>query len=313
MRLPQDIANLLAVAIRDVIWYRNNVRTFLKQCGVGAHILAELPDNTPTVKLVHHVLDRLDSLGASGERAVRQMLTRMYYWKDIHTVPPDRKDQALDSLRELQKAYKKHESQLKFQEEKERQMHEERVVRTQMKPLDHAKLQGFREEFDSVHLERDPQLRGNRFEALMNRIFDYYAEESKGAFRRVGEQLDGQFYFDKHWYYVEVRWQEEQTNAADISVLRDRAKNSFGGDTKALFISFNGFTAECLESLKGKSDERVILMDGFDLRCVLDCQIAFDVLLAAKQGAKQGEMVRENGRPFVSAKEIIQLRARAHS
>ncbi len=91
----------------------------------------------------------------------------------------------------------------------------------------------------------------------------------------------------------------EQAIAADVSVLRDRAKDAFGGDTKALFISFNGFSRECIESLKGKSDERVVLMDGLDLRCVLDCQIAFDVLLAEKQG----EMVR--GRPLVSATEII--------
>ena len=51
MRLPQDMSNLLAVAIRDVIWFRNNVRAFLKQCGVSGTILAELPEDAPTVKL----------------------------------------------------------------------------------------------------------------------------------------------------------------------------------------------------------------------------------------------------------------------
>jgi hypothetical protein len=303
MRIPQDIANLLAVVIRDVIWFKVSVRGFLKECGVAAHILAELPESTPTIKLIHHVLDRLDSLGADGERTVRQMLTRMYYWKDFHTVPPDRKDRAASSLKELQKAYQNYESQAKFQEETEKKTHEERVMRTQIQPLDHARLQGFRDEFDSIHAESNPQTRGNSFEALMNKIFHYYSEKSKGSFRRTGEQLDGQFYFDKHWYYVEVRWKEDKANAADISVLRDRAKNAFGGDTKALFISFNGFTSECLESLRGKSDERVILMDGFDLRCVLDCQIAFDILLAEKQG----EMV-QNGRSFVSAKAILERR-----
>ena len=28
MRLPQDLANLLAIAIRDVIWFQKNVRSF---------------------------------------------------------------------------------------------------------------------------------------------------------------------------------------------------------------------------------------------------------------------------------------------
>ena len=72
-----------------------------------------------------------------------------------------------------------------------------------------------------------------------------------------------------------------------------------------MFISFNGYTGECLKSLAGKSEERVLLMDGYDLRCVLDCQIAFDVLLAEKQA----ELVQSE-RPFVSAAEIIERRGK---
>jgi hypothetical protein len=303
MRIPQDIANLLAIAIRDIIWYKDNVRSFLKECGVDAGLLAEMPRITPTLKLVHHVLNRLDSIGAAGEKPVKAMLTRIYYWKDLHSIPAERKDQALASLKELQKAYKIYLDQQKYQQEQEIKMQDDRVVRTAMKPLDHAKLQAFREEFDLICAVIDPQARGNRYQDLLNKIFDYYADESKGSFKRTGEQVDGLFYFDKHWWYVEVRWKSEKTLAADVSILRDRAKNAFGGDTKALFISFNGYTVECLESLKGKTDERVVLMDGYDLRCVLDCQIAFDVLLAEKQA----ELV-QYGRPFVSASDIINRR-----
>jgi len=39
MRLPQDIANLLAVAIRDIIWFKNNVLSFLEDCGVPRSIM----------------------------------------------------------------------------------------------------------------------------------------------------------------------------------------------------------------------------------------------------------------------------------
>jgi hypothetical protein len=301
--IPQDLANLLAVAIRDVIWFKDNVRSFLTQCGVDAGILGELPRSEPTIKLVHYVLSRLDKLGSHGRPPAQEMLTRMYYWRDLHTIPAERKDQAIRSLKEFRQGYDLYKAQIDYQEEKERNMHEERTARGKLKPLDHVKLQGFRDEFDSVHAESNQQTRGNRFQALMNDIFEYYSEQSKGPFKRIGEQIDGQFYFDKHWYYVEVRWKKEQAIAADVSVLRDRATHAFGGDTKALFISFNGFSTECLDSLEGKSDERVVLMDGVDLRCVLDCQIGFDVLL----GEKQGDMVR--GRPFTSAGEIIQRRA----
>lgn len=30
------------------------------------------------------------------------MLTRMYYWKDIHTVPEERRDKAVSSLKAFQ-------------------------------------------------------------------------------------------------------------------------------------------------------------------------------------------------------------------
>jgi hypothetical protein len=306
MRLPQDIASLLAVAIRDVIWFKQNVFAFLEDCGVPGALMIEVrrQRDTPTIKIVHFVLDRLAEKGDEGFKVARTMLTKMHYWKDVHSVPVERRDQAVLSLKALQDGYRRYEAQVHHQEEQERKMHAERVERTGTSALDHAKLQSFRDEFDRIHAMTNPNERGNRFQDLMNGIFDYYCEDSRGDFNRTGEQIDGFFYFDKHWHYVEIRWRQQKASAADISVLRDRAKSAYGGDTKALFISFNGFSQECLDSLASQSDERVTLMDGFDLRCVLDCQIAFDVLLAEKQA----ELVM-NKRPFVSAKEIIGKRA----
>lgn len=208
------------------------------------------------------------------------------------------------SLKALREAYKRYEAQEDYQKEQERKMHAERAERSRLTKLDHVKLQSFRDEFDCIHALKNRQERGNQFQDLMNKIFDYYCEDSRGPFERTGEQIDGLFYFDKHWYYVEIRWRKDKASAADVSILRDRARNAFGGDTKALLISFNGFSQDCMDSLSTQGDERVILMDGFDLRCVLDCQIAFDVLMAEKQT----ELVM-NKRPFVSAKEIINRRA----
>jgi len=309
MRLPQDIANLLAVAIRDVIWFKDRVYDFFKTNDVPAVILKEVKaqqkQKVPTIKTVHYVLDELDTFGESGWPIAKKLLTSMHYWKDMQSVDVERLDTAKKSLAALQKgceAYLREQKQKEQQEreQREREMHECRVGRSAMKELDHALLQSLRAEFDEIYPMADAQKRGNRFEQLLNKIFAYYSERSEGSFNRVGEQLDGLFYFDKHCYYVEARWKKEKTNAADISVLRDRAVGGFGGDTKALFISFDGYTADCLDSLKGRSDERVLLMDGGDIRLILDCQIAFDVLLAEKQM----DIVR-NKRPFVSGFEII--------
>ena len=309
MPLPQDIANLLAVAVRDVIWYKDRVYDFFKSNNVPPVILKEVKklqqEKVPTIKIVHYVLGELEKFGDAGWVISKKLLTSMHYWKDLQSIEPERKPKAEKSLAELRQACDAYirEQALEERQESERrekEMHQTRVERAQMTALDHKLLQSLRDEFDEIYPLTDAQKRGNRFEQLLNRIFKYYGERSEGSFNRVGEQLDGLFYFDKHCYYVEARWKRQKTNAGDISKLRDRAVSGFGGDTKALFISFEGYTKDCLDSLIGRTDERVLLMDGGDVRLILDCQIAFDVLLAEKQI----DIVR-NRRPFVSGFEII--------
>lgn len=313
MSLPQDLSNLFALAIRDVIWYKDNVISFLLKCGVPESIMLEVrrQKKTPTIKLIQFVLQELSVKGDEGWQITQKLMTELYYWKDIHSIEPDRKDAAVKSLREFQKACQQYRAQREYQDQQKRQqekIHVGRLSKDNIKPLDHEKLALFRDEFDRIHSISDPKQRGNEFENLMNRIFEYYCQDSKGSFIRTGEQVDGLFKLDHHWHYVEIRWKAKKASAADVSVLRDRARDSYGGDTKALFISFNGFSDDCLKRLEGKDDERVILMDGYDLRCVLDSQIAFDVLLAEKQA----EIIRSK-RPLVSAQEIINnLKNKAH-
>ena len=117
-----------------------------------------------------------------------------------------------------------------------------------------------------------PKERGDAYEALLNEVFQYYLPDVFKGFNRTGEQLDGQFYFDSHWYFVEVRWRKEKASAADISILRDRAVSGFGDDVRAVFISYNGFSDDCIQSLEARG-ERVMLLTGYDFRSVLECDI----------------------------------------
>jgi len=315
MRVPQDIATPLALAIRDVLWFKPSVFSFYKDCQLPRNLLTEVKKQQqagePTIKTVHYVIDELDSLGDEGWVTAKRILTKMYHWKDTHSIPPERKERASESLAAFRKVMKEFQEEQELREKKEREdrerlMQEERESRGRISPLDHAKLQGFRDEFDAVYVLKNKKERGDRFEPLMNNIFAYYSERSEGPFERTGEQVDGLFYFDKHYYLVEIRWKADKSNAADVSVLRDRASRSFGGDTKALFVSFEGFSKDCLDAMTGGDYERVILFDGSDLRCVLSCEIAFDLLLQEKQI----ELVK-NKRPWVSAFEIIKRRAAA--
>jgi len=299
-RLPQDISNLLALAIRDLIWFKDKIISFFNECGVPKSIIIEIERNKKqaTLKTVQFVLDELFTKGDDGYHVAKTILTKIYYWKDIHSVPIERKDNAVKSLKELQKAYIQYNAQEQYN--KEQTMQKAREERVKMKELDHNKLKDFRNRFDQIFI-LNPQERGNSYEKLLNDVFDYYFTDSFKGFKRTGEQIDGQFYFDGHWYYIEVRWKEEQARAADISVLRDRARNAFSGDVRAVFISFNGFTDDCINSLE-TSGEKVILLDGYDFRLVLECNIALDVLLHNIQAHLIKSKIN-----YISAKEIIEI------
>ncbi len=289
---------LIVCCVRDLIWYKDNVISFFADCGVPHPILVQIKcaRSTPTLKLVPMVLELLYARGDDGFKIARTMLTKIYYWKDIHSVPEDRKDKAIASLKELQKAYRTYVAQQQYEQEKKSQL--ERDERLTVSKLSHIRLQDFRDRFDKVFFLQ-PKERGDAYEKLLNDVFSYYFPDAFQGFNRSGEQLDGQFYFDGHWYFIEIRWRDEPASAADVSVLRDRARSGFAGDVRAVFISYKGFSRDCLDSLEA-SGERVILLTGYDFRSVLECEIALDVLLHRIQA-----FLIKNKKTYISASEVV--------
>jgi hypothetical protein len=52
----------------------------------------------------------------------------------------------------------------------------------------------------------DPQTRGFRFESFLNDLFAGFGLAPRGAFRLVGEQIDGSFKLQGQTYLVEAKW-----------------------------------------------------------------------------------------------------------
>lgn len=113
-KLPQDLANLLGVAVRDVIWYRDKVEAFLEGCGVPPAIMIQVDkmkrEKKPTLRVMQFVLDELAKRD-DGWDITRRILTDMYYWKDLHTIEADRKDKAIRSLKEFQNAFQRYKAE----------------------------------------------------------------------------------------------------------------------------------------------------------------------------------------------------------
>jgi len=309
VHISHEISKSLSQAVRDVLWFKDDVKRYLRSSKVPPLILKEatqrLEAGEATIKVIPAVLEQLENFGNSGEIPMRAMLTTMHNWSSFDAIDEPRRGKAKASVQRLREVYSSFQAQSQFEERKEREereraAQEQRVKRAEITALDHTKLQSFRDRFETAYVLSSERERGDRFEELMNDIFAYYTSRSDGPFSRSGEQIDGLFYFDNHPYFVEIRWKKEKTKAADVSVLRDRATAGFGGDTKAVFISFEGYSPECNEQLSGRAGERVILMDGNDVIVLLGGQIGFDVLLAEKlMDLAKGQ------RAFISATEIV--------
>ncbi len=142
-----------------------------------------------------------------------------------------------------------------------------------------------------------PQQRGYAFEKFLKGLFDAYGMAARGSFRLVGEQIDGSLVLSNEPYLLEARWQNAQTDAADLRAFNAKAEDKAIW-TRGLFISQSGFTEQGLQAFgRGK---RLICMDGLDLFETLNRGLHLqDVLLAKVRRAG------ETGVTFVRVRDLF--------
>ena len=100
---------------------------------------------------------------------------------------------------------------------------------------------------------------------------------------------------------VECKWTEKLTDIRQLDSLSGKISRS-GKQTLGLFLSINGWSKNVCPLLKQNNDKSIILMDGFDLRCVL---VEHNELDLNKLLLKKLEYLNFEGEPFYSAAEFI--------
>lgn len=101
------------------------------------------------------------------------------------------------------------------------------------------------------------------------------------------------------WHYiVECRWRSKLADIRELDGLSGQVERS-GKQTMALFLSINGWSDHVPGLLKQNPSKTVLLMDGYDLRCVLARQVDLLDLLLAKVAKLNLE-----AEPFLSAREL---------
>lgn len=158
--------------------------------------------------------------------------------------------------------------------------------------------------FAGLVKSEDKKQRGFLLENLLERIFSLYEIPTQKSFKRNegGEQIDGAFKLENWYYLVECKWTQKLTDIRELDSLYGKIGRS-GKQTLGLFLSINGWSKNVCPLLKQNHDKSIILMDGYDLRCVLVEHNSLDLkdLLL-----KKVECLNFEGEPFYGAAQLLE-------
>lgn len=164
-----------------------------------------------------------------------------------------------------------------------------------------AESEALLKQFDEMAYSTDAQRRGYLLEELLVRTFQLHQVDVVRSFKRNNgsEQIDAAFKLEGWHYLVECRWREKLADTRQVDGLRGQVQRS-GKQTMGVFLAINGWSSHVPGNLKQNPDKSVLLMDGYDLRVVLEGRIGLRELLLAKLTHFNIE-----GEPFVSVVQIL--------
>jgi hypothetical protein len=156
-------------------------------------------------------------------------------------------------------------------------------------------------QFDEMACSADAVRRGYLLESLLVDTFQLHTIDVVRSFKRNNgsEQIDAAFKLEGWHYLVECRWREKLADTRQVDGLRGQVQRS-GKQTMGLFLAINGWSSHVPGNLKQNPDKSVLLMDGYDLRVVLEGRIGLRELLLAKLTHFNIE-----SEPFVSVLRIL--------
>jgi hypothetical protein len=155
--------------------------------------------------------------------------------------------------------------------------------------------------FDDLAKSPEHQKRGFLLQDLLKRLFLIFEINVVKSFQRNdgGEQIDGAFTFQGWHYLVECKWTKKLSDIRELDSLLGKVNRS-GKQTMGLFLSIEGWSENVIGLLKQNPEKCILLMDGYDLRCVLSEAVNIEKLLMTKLAKLNLE-----AEPFISAVEII--------
>jgi hypothetical protein len=98
---------------------------------------------------------------------------------------------------------------------------------------------------------------------------------------------------------VECRWRKKLADIRELDGVKGQVDRS-GKQTMGFYLSINGWSENVPRLLKQNPDKSIVLMDGYELRCVLSGHVNLTDLILAKVTKLNLE-----GEPFYSVKDFL--------
>ena len=299
---PPEVIQALKEALRNIYWYKDDLRLFFLLCEVPNNIIMKQGWHDPQeykVRIVGNILDDLISMGEAGLGYIRRItqtildIQNFDYLRDLEDgaakVSAARK--GVEILREI---VVKHDATIIKE-------CEEQVTRTDK--LAHAtrrwndEIERLQRQFYELIATADAQKRGLIFQNFLLELLKAYDLNPRSSFRITGEEIDGAFEFEMTQFLLEAKWEKGPVGAAPLDSFSKKVDRRLE-NTLGLFVALNGFTENGLKAFSGTRPS-IILMDGEDLAVVLQGLVDFRDLLKRKI-----RYASQTGNPFLRAREI---------
>lgn len=150
-----------------------------------------------------------------------------------------------------------------------------------------------------------PHARGYAFEKFLSDLFETFRLAPRGAFRVLGDQIEGTFKLDNESYLLAAKWQNAPVGVKDLLSFSDKVKSK-GIWARGVFISNSGFCPDEINSYSKRNP--VVYVDGLDINEVFRGRLRFDDAMRGKI-----RQAAQTGRSFVRIRELLGLRTHSGS
>ncbi|MFD8494942.1 restriction endonuclease [Amycolatopsis sp. NPDC059657] len=271
---PPDLVSLLIDTIPVLHRSKQDVLGFFRGRGIADALLADLQhrvdadrDSISKYEIARTVIERVNQLGDTGLRVRREIVKRVVEWEDFSTCWPDKSGQAEGLVAKVRQMVNVKDSFTRMQQERDREREDR--LRPQREAAEAAQRR--REERQTLYRElvslfgmANPQQRGTRFEALLNKIFQLDGLGVRESFTlvidsgQVGEQIDGLIELGNQPYMVEAKWWNKPLGVDGVSQHLVRVYGRAG--VHGLIISANGFADTAIEQCKTALSQRTVVL-----------------------------------------------------